>query len=181
MRSDEELIEATIGGDFEAFDELMRRYERLVYRVVFGFVGCREAAMDVTQNVFLKAFRGLRGFRSQASFKTWLVRISYNESMNWSRSDRPHADGRESIEDFDDKIAVNATQEGELLANERLAGVKQAMGKLNDRYRLALVLRYFQGLGLGEIAEVLGCTEGVAKSILFRSVRSLRETLQGAV
>ena len=70
MKDDSELVEAVRGGDLEAFDELMRRYERLVYRVAISFVSTPENAFDVTQTVFLKAFRGLGSFRSEANIKT---------------------------------------------------------------------------------------------------------------
>jgi len=177
MRSDTELVDAIRGGDLEAFDELMRRYERLVYRVAVSFVSTPENAFDVTQTVFLKAYRGLAGFRSEANLKTWLLRITHNESVNWLRSSSSREAGHENIEAFADVLPGRESQESDLLARERRAELEKAMEKLNDRYRLAVVLRYFQGLDIAEISAVLGCSEGVTKNILFRSVKSLRESL----
>lgn len=177
MRSDNELVEAVRGGDLEAFDELMRRYERLVYRVAVSFVSTPENAFDVTQTVFLKAYRGLGSFRSEANLKTWLLRITHNEAINFLRSASGREAGHERIEAFADVLPGRDSQESDLLARERRAELEKAMGKLNERYRLAVVLRYFQGLDIAEISAVLGCSEGVTKNILFRSVKTLRESL----
>jgi RNA polymerase sigma-70 factor (ECF subfamily) len=177
MRSDTELVDAIRGGDLEAFDELMRRYERLVYRVAVSFVSTPENAFDVTQTVFLKAYRGLSGFRSEANLKTWLLRITHNESVNWLRSVSGREAGHEQVDELAEVLPGRDSQESDLLARERRAELERAMGKLNERYRLAVVLRYFQGLDIAEISAVLGCSEGVTKNILFRSVRMLRESL----
>ena len=177
LRTDKELIDATLKGELEGFDELMRRYERLVYKVAISFVRESENAFDVTQTVFLKAFRALEGFRSEANVKTWLLRITYNESINWLRGGGARREQHDPIEDAAEQLAVPASQESELIGRENRARIERAMGRLNERYRLAVVLRYFQGLGIAEISQVLGCSEGVTKNILFRSVRSLREAL----
>ena len=177
MRSDLELVEAVRGGDLEAFDELMRRYERLVYKVAVSFVATPENSFDVTQTVFLKAFRGLSGFRNEAHLKTWLLRITHNESVNWLRGGSVKEESHERIDAVADFLPGRDSQEADLLARERREHLERAMATLNDRYRLAVVLRYFQGLDIAEISAVLGCSEGVTKNILFRSVRTLRESL----
>ena len=177
MKSDMELVEAVRGGDLGAFDELMRRYERLVYRVAISFVSTPENAFDVTQTVFLKAFRGLGGFRSEANLKTWLLRITHNESVNWLRSSSSKEEAHEPVDELAEVLPGRDSQEADLLDRERREQLERAMGTLNERYRLAVVLRYFQGLDIAEISAVLGCSEGVTKNILFRSVRSLRESL----
>ncbi len=177
LRTDKELIDATLKGELEAFDELMRRYERLVYKVAISFVRDSESGFDVTQTVFLKAFRALEGFRSEANVKTWLLRITYNESVNWLRGGGARSERQEPIEDAAEELSVDPRQERDLIARENEARIEKAMSRLNDRYRLAVALRYFQGLGIAEISQVLGCSEGVTRNILFRSVRSLRESL----
>jgi RNA polymerase sigma-70 factor, ECF subfamily len=177
MGSDQELVERTLGGELEAFDELMKRYERLVYKVAYGFVGDAESALDVSQTVFLKAYKALGGFRKEANVKTWLMRITYNESINWVR--RPEAQRRahDSLDDAAGELTIDASQEDDLVRRESRKRISDAMARLNERYRLAVVLRYFQGLGIAEISEVLGCSEGVTKNILFRSVKAMRESM----
>lgn len=182
MGSDQELVERTLGGELEAFDELMKRYERLVYKVAYGFVGDAESALDVSQTVFLKAYKALAGFRKEANVKTWLMRITYNESINWVR--RPGSQSRlhEPLEDAVAELTADASQEDEMVRRETRERIDGAMARLNERYRLAVVLRYFQGLGIAEISDVLGCSEGVTKNILFRSVKAMRESMtEGAV
>ena len=88
-RSDEELAGAARAGDSAAFDELMRRHERLVYRLAWSFARDREAALDLTQAAFLKAWRGLEGFRGDSGFKTWLLRIARNEALNRAQRQAP--------------------------------------------------------------------------------------------
>ena len=177
MGSDQELVEKTLSGDLEAFDELMKRYERLVYKVAYGFVGDSESAFDVSQTVFLKAYKALSGFRKEANVKTWLMRITYNESINWMRRPSERSGIHQSIDDASSELTADASQEIHLERKESRRKIAKAMEKLNERYRLAVVLRYFQGLGIAEISEVLGCSEGVTKNILFRSVKAMREAM----
>jgi RNA polymerase sigma-70 factor (ECF subfamily) len=173
-----ELLEASQARDLGAFDAFMQRYERLVYKVAIHFVREPEAAFDVSQTVFLKAFQGLAQFRREATPRTWLLRITYNESIDCLRRNRLRVDAHDPLEEGE-SLAVEAAQEREALRLDDQARVARAMAGLNQRHRLAVVLRYFQGLGIQEIAQVLGCSEGVTKNILFRSLRSLRATLTG--
>ena len=181
LRSDKSLIEAALARDLGAFDELMQRYERLVYKVALNFVHDSESAFDISQSVFLKAFQGLDRFRHEANVKTWILRITYNESIDWLRKHRSQGGVHASIEDAPEPLAVAPDQERDVFGQEDRARIARAVATLNERHRLAVSLRYFQGLGIPEIAHVLGCSEGVTKNMLFRSVRSLRETLAGMV
>ena len=176
--SDESLVQETLAGRLEAFDELMKRYERMVFKLAWGFARNRQDALDLTQQVFMKAYRSLRSFRQDANLKTWLMRIAYNEGVSWLRQKGRTADGDgESL----DLIPIPGTQEQQLLSREREQLIERELGKLNDRYRLAITLRYRQGLPIEEIAAVLQCSEGTTKSMLFRGVRALRNALAGAV
>jgi len=177
LRSDRELMEAALAGELGAFDELMQRYERLVYRVAIHFVQESESAFDVTQTVFLKAFQGLAQFRHDANVKTWLLRITTNESIDCLRKHRTHGAGHDVFDEAASPLMAEATQEHTLLHLDDKARIARALKGLNARTRLAIILRYFQDLGIAEIAQVLGCSEGVTKNMLFRGVRSLREKL----
>jgi len=177
VHSDEELIAATVGGDLEAYDDLMRRYERLVFKVAYGLTVNRDAALDVVQAVFLKAFRSLRSFDGRASFKTWLVRITLNEGQDWRR----RFSRRDAKHDPLDLAAAAADPE----ASPELAAVRaqdrerlhRGLAALNTRQRLAVSLRYFQGLPVRDIAVTLGCSDVSARNLLFRSLRRLRAVL----
>ena len=176
-RTDQELIDEVLGGALEAYDALMKRYERLVFKVAYGFGKDQESALDITQNVFIRAYNGLGSFRRDSNFKTWVARIAYNEGINWLRQNRRHVQGRQPLEAGGPLATSGADQEAELLRRERKGEILRGMQQLNEKYRLAVTLRYFQGMPIREVAEVLECSEGTAKSILFRSVRQLREAI----
>ena len=174
-KPDEVLIQNTLGGAIDSFDELMRRYERLVFKIAYSFGGSRENALDITQTVFLKAFNNLSAFRTDSSFKTWLLRITYNEGISWTRSPRNRADIHSDVED--EVLSFQASQESSLIERERRQMIRAGLNSLNGRYRTAILLRYVHDLPIREIAGVLQCSEAMTKNMLFRGVRSLRRTL----
>ena len=178
-RTDEQLARAILAGDRAAFDVLMRRYERLIYKVVQGFCRNREDALDLTQTVFLKAYRGLAGFRSDASLKTWLLRIAHHEGIDWSR--RAARGITEQVDAADASWGQPATQELALVASERQRQLAAGLNTLNRRARTAVVLRYLHRWSIREIAGLLDVSETRTKNILFRGVRSLKKAVaQGA-
>ena len=166
MTTDSELIDQILGGKLEAFDELMRRYERLVFKVAYGFTGSRESALDVSQTVFMNAYRALATFRKEANVKTWLMRIAFNESANWKRS-YAHRAG-ETLEGLDEELVSEPSQMRELEEQERKHLIDAALGELNERHRLAVVLRYMQGYSTKEIARLLGAPLGTVLARLHR-------------
>lgn len=178
LLSDESLVEQALAGRLEAFDELMKRYERLVFKAAHGVARNHQDALDITQQVFLKAYRGLPGFRKDANLKNWLMRIACNEGVSWLRKNGRSLRGHQPISE---DIPLPGTQEQQLLARERDELIERELEKLNDRYRLAITLRYRQGLPIEDIAAVLQCSEGTTKSMLFRGVRALRQALSAAV
>ena len=175
-RSDAELVEAARGGELEAFDELMRRHQRLVYRVVFRFAGDADGALDLTQSAFLKAYRGLAGYRAEASFKSWVLKIAVREGLNWSRSAR-RARLEPELEADDERLARPAEQEDALVERERTGELRRALERLSARVRTALVLRYRDRCSIREIAAALDTSEAMTKNLLFRGVRQLRRTV----
>jgi len=170
-----ELLPRLAAGDLDAFDTLMRRYQRLVYTVAYGFVRHRESALDVTQNVFLKAFRHRETLRDDSNLKAWLTRITYHESLNWRRSDRRHRDGRRDLDQLAVEPTAGSATDEEVLGRERHAILDRALLELHPRYRLALTLRYRRGEPIRSIAECLSCSEGAAKTLLSRALAQLRE------
>lgn len=177
--SDEELVEQVRRGERAAFEQLLRRYDRLVFRVVAGFGRDREDALDLCQAVFLKAWRALPGFRGESSFKTWLMRIAHHEGLNRQRS----TERRPELPELDPdapELATGAVQETTLLAREQSRRLGRAVAALHGRYRTAIELRYREGLAIREIAQVLDVSETMTKNLLFRGVRQLRRTLAQA-
>ena len=176
-KTDPELIAAALAGDTGAFDALMRRYEKLVYRVAHGFTHGREDALDLTQISFLKAFRSLDGYRSEAGFKTWLLRIVYHEGLNWNRT-RSRRGSESDLAEAEAGLAVDPSQERELVERERRGTIGRALSRIHARYRAAILLRYVDEMPIREIATVLDCSETMTKNLLFRGVRQLRRAVE---
>jgi len=178
-RTDNDLVAATLGGELAAFDQLMQRYERLVYSLVTSFATNSEEALDLTQDIFLKAYRKLAAFDGRGTLKAWLARIAINEGINSAKSaSRRQARHEASHVVRDDHYPP--AQDRELLTSERKAQVEGALQRLAPRHRLAIELRYLQEMSIREVASVLECSEGVARNILFRGLRKLRQKLAEA-
>ncbi len=166
---DANLVRETLEGSLGAYDQLMLRYQKLVYKIALGFAGERDQALDLSQTVFLKAFERLDSLAEPGQFKAWLIRITYNECIGWQRS-------RRFYEPFDADLAADeaeADQDAGLLEIENRKKLGQMLGRLNPKHRLALVLKYLEGLSIREIAAILQCSEGVVKNMLYRSMQRL--------
>jgi RNA polymerase sigma-70 factor (ECF subfamily) len=172
--SDEALVDEVNSGSTLAFAVLMKRYEKLVYRIAFCHAKNQDCALDITQNVFLKAHQKLDTYSGSGLFKSWLLRIAYNESISWFRR---HKDERitEELTPLNTP-ALRAVQVDEIARDESRNILLGELKKLSSKQQLAVSLRYFEGFSLREIAAVIDCTEGAVKSILFRSLEKLRNT-----
>ena len=173
VKTDEMLVEEIRDGNQKSFDELMQKYQQQVYHIAFSYAKTSAGAMDITQNIFLKIYENLARFRGDSRFKTWLMRISYNESQNWIKKNRKHM----VLEDINEQAGYTSSpvnQEDEYLAIENRTLLLKSLYDLNTKYRLAVVLRYFENYSIVEIAEILDCSEGVVKNMLFRSLKKLR-------
>ncbi len=178
LASDRELIDEILGGSRSAYERLIRRHERLVYSIAYSYVREREAARDVSQNVFLKVYRKLDSFRGGSTFRTWLTRIAMNESVDWSRMQRRHT-GHEELTTLN-APAIPAPQETSMLRKERRDTLLDEIHRLNPRQSRAVQLRYFEEMPIREIAGVLECSEGQARNILFRGLTVLRRRMAGS-
>jgi RNA polymerase sigma-70 factor (ECF subfamily) len=173
---DEILIEKTLAGSLECYDVLMQRYQKDVFAVARGYTRSVDDSLDVCQNVFLKAYRKLDTFAGRSSFKTWLVSIANREGLNWVRT-RSRKTPANVVDLETVSLPSGNDLETELLETERRQKVVDGLQVLNQRSRLAVILRYFRDMSIGEIAVILGCSEGVTRNLLFRSVHKLRETV----
>jgi RNA polymerase sigma-70 factor, ECF subfamily len=183
------LIEACQGGDREAFRELFEAHKDRVWTVALRFTGDESAARDVTQQVFLKLFTSITGFRQESNFKTWLYRLVTNECMDEFRKRRRlipldffrPASGDERDEDCG-AIEMKEWRQ-EPLQEERLArleiseAVLAALAQLKPKLRMAIVLKYFEDLSYEQMAEALGCSTGTVASRLNRGHKALAQKL----
>ncbi|MCB0282397.1 MAG: sigma-70 family RNA polymerase sigma factor [Calditrichae bacterium] len=175
--NDFELIKLTKNGDLTAFDSLMQKYEKLVYKISYGFGRSKENALDISQEVFLKVFQKINKLRDDRLFKSWIIKITYNEGVDWVKKNR-HLQTHASIDNETDFLIQAPSNEDEFLAKEHKSELIKSLYNLNTRYRLAVVLRYFEDMPIKEIAQTLQCSEGVVKNMLFRSLRKLKTSLQ---
>lgn len=179
------LIRRCTTGDEIACSELVSTHQRMVYSLAFHLLGDRDEALDLSQDVFLRVFRTLSGFRGQSALRTWIYRIVINQARNrqrWWR--RRHRDQQVSLDDHlrlsGPVEARHDTQPDRLLASRETAErIWGALDRLPFDQRTALILREIDGLRYDEIAFTLGVAVGTVKSRLTRARQALREELLG--
>src|SRR6478672_9441923 len=179
------LVHELQAGSETAFDWLVTHYHAPVFNLILGMLGDPTDAADGTQEVFLKAFKGIRQFRQGSSLKTWLYRIAIREALNHRRWFKRHVQKNVSIdaepEEGQARIEIedlHATPFDQLASREIQAVVQQALSHVPDVFRTAVILRDLEGLSYEEIAEVLECSIGTVKSRILRGRRALREVLE---
>jgi len=170
------LITEIKEGQLQSYDELMQRHQQRVYHIAYSFTKSEQEALDITQNIFLKAYENLDRFREESQFKTWLTRISLNEGHNWIKKNKKHL-MHDKINGHINEVTSPVTQEDEYLALENRTILLRSLFELNTKYRLAIVLRYFEDYSIHDIAQTLNCSEGVVKNMLYRSLQKLKNYL----
>jgi len=170
------LIEACLANEPGAFDLIVERHRRSVYMLCYRFVGNHEDASDLSQDVFLRAYRGLRSFRGQSSLGTWLYRIGVNLCLNRVSAKAP------AVESIDERQFVDERAESPseaMLRAERGARVRAAIAQLPRKQRATLILRAYHDMSHQEIADVLDSTVGAVKANFFHALGSLKKILGG--
>jgi RNA polymerase sigma-70 factor, ECF subfamily len=184
-RDEAELVTELQAGSETAFDWLVTHYHGPVYNLILGMLGDTADAADAAQEVFLKAFKGIRHFRHGSSLKTWLYRIAIREALNHRRWFKRHLQKNVSIDaepeegfaqiDVED---LGATPFDQLAAREIQIAVQSALQQVPEVFRGAVILRDLEGLSYEEVAEVLEVSVGTVKSRILRGRRALKEILE---
>ena len=180
LPTDDRLVAAALDGDPAAYDALMNRHESLVYRVAYGFAAEREGALDIVQSTFLKALRSLARFQGRCAFKTWLTRIALNEGLDWQKRHGRLRARHAPLDAAERAVAPDPGPEERALSAEAKRRLAGALAKLRRKYRVALTLRYLDGLSVPEVAEALSCSEETARNVLYRGLKRLRTALSCA-
>ncbi len=186
-QTDLELVRRVQSGDKAAFDVLVIKYQQKVINLVTRYVHDPHIAMDVSQESFIKAYRGLKNFRGDSAFYTWLYRISINTAKNHlvSKSRRMPDDDIDAQEaeqyEGGDKLRDISTPENELLSHEVQQTVQAAIEALPDDLRIAITLRELEGLSYEEISEAMECPIGTVRSRIFRARESIEKELEPLV
>jgi len=182
-RTDEELVARATAGDLDSFNQLVTRWERPIYALAYRTLGREEDARDVVQEAFLRAYRGLRGFKGQAKFSSWLYRITLNLCRDWIRKERRAPliqvpEGTDPV-DLADAKASPAESVEELVARREMSeAVSRAMAELPEEQRTAIMLKEYQGLTFQEIADLLDCPLSTVKTRLYQGLSVLRRRLE---
>ncbi len=163
--SESQLLEKAKKNDSEAFGELVRRNQDFVYRTALGYLQDEESAKDITQDVFIKAYRGLPYFRDESQFATWLYKICKNQCLNLIRHKKLESGERLKEEQSEDSPIPLKVRMKKLIAN------------LNDEYRDIIMLRYYQDLTYDEIARYLDIPLSTVKIRLYRAKRDLKNLM----
>ncbi len=171
-QDDREAVEACQRGEREAFDRLVERYQRDVYRLCYRYVNNHEDANDMAQEVFLKAYRAIGRFRGDSSFSTWLYRIAVNTCLNFRAARRPEP--QELPEALPDRgTGVSERLEGEEISTR----IRAAVSRLPEKQRATVILKVYHDLTHEEVAGILGSSVGTVKANLFHALGKLRKLM----
>jgi RNA polymerase sigma-70 factor (ECF subfamily) len=183
-RDESELVSELQAGSEAAFDVLVTHYHASVFNLILSMLADPSDAADGTQEVFLKAFKGIRSFRQGSSLKTWLYRIAIREALNHRRWFKRHLQKNISIDaeaqESQCKLEIedmHATPFDQLASREIQSVVQSALNEIPDVFRSAVILRDLEGLSYEEVAEVLECSVGTVKSRILRGRRALKDLL----
>jgi RNA polymerase sigma-70 factor (ECF subfamily) len=183
--SSEELMARIAEGDEDAFEMLVRRHQTSVLNLIYRFIGDRTGAKDLAQEVFLRVWQAAKSYEPRAKFTTWIYQIATNLCLNELKSARrrrwfPFHRSEESNENAVEDTYSDGSPSPEdlLLAKERSRQISDALQRLPDNQRMALILKRYDELSYQEIAQVLGCSVSAVESLLVRAKRTLQETLK---
>lgn len=177
--ADGELVQSALAGRESGFEELVRRYQRPIAAYVYRMVGDYDAALDLTQEVFIKVYGSLSRYRAEFKFSTWIYKIAHNAAIDYLR----RGAARETAMSSEDDRPGNAvesrrlTPEQESERNERCSEIETVVQMLPASYRELIVLRHSNDLSYDEISEVTGLPLGTVKNRLFRARATMRELL----
>jgi RNA polymerase sigma-70 factor (ECF subfamily) len=182
-RTDEELVARATAGDLDSFNQLVARWERPIYALAYRTLGREEDARDVVQEAFLRAYRGLKGFKGEAKFSSWLYRITLNLCRDWSRRERRAPivqvpEGTDPVELADERVQTSESVEDLVARREMSDAVAKAMAELPEEQRTAIMLKEYHGLTFQEIAGMLDCPLSTVKTRLYQGLSVLRRRLE---
>ena len=180
--TDEQIVERALGGDTDAFGEIVRRWERKIYALTAGFLGSPEDARDATQETFIAAYRNLQGFRGEAKVSSWLHRIAVNQCISRQRRTRvrPETGLEDELEARGERFlstADHASPARAAEAAERAEAVQRAVASLPPELREVVLMKEFEGLTFQEIADALQVPLSTVKSRLYTALKQLRMRL----
>ena len=184
--SDSDLIIQVQKGSQNAFEELVYRYDRNVLSVTLKYANNEDDAKDLYQEVFIRVYRGLKNFRFQSEFSTWLFRIATNVCLTYKSRSKEHlkVSINQNFDVEDQEISMSKEPVYEGLSPEEISSgaeigelVNEAVELLSPKQKMTFILKHYEGYKIREIAEMMNCKEGTVKKYLFDAVKNLRKKL----
>jgi len=178
--ADGELVHSAVAGRESSFEELVRRYQRPIASYVYRMIGDYDAALDLTQEVFIKVYNSLARYRAEFKFSTWIYKIAHNAAIDHLRRHSVREQHLLADEDARPGLAIESrrlTPEQESEREERRSEIEAVIQCLSPAYRELIVLRHSHDLSYDEIAEVTGLPLGTVKNRLFRAREAMRDLL----
>jgi RNA polymerase sigma-70 factor (ECF subfamily) len=178
------LIKTAQSGDSRAFEELVYRYDRQVLTIALKYFNNEDDAKDVYQEVFIRVYNSIKGFKFQSSFSTWLYRITVNVCITMASKAGKHefVPVTRQMEDQENEEEILTSNEplpdSFALNNEKGAAINKALEELPPKQKMCFVLKYFEGYKIVEIAEMLKCKDGTVKKYLFDAQNKMRYLLK---
>ena len=172
--TDYDLIQKCLAGQQEYFEELVTRYKKLIFSVVYNMINDKEEISDISQEVFIRIYKALDRYNPEYKFSTWAVRIATNLCLDIHRKKKINSAPIEEIEDFSDGVD---TPEASYLQKERSEKIRRAIQSLPEKYRTPIILFHQNGLSYEEMTKVLGEPMTIIKNRLYRARLMLREAL----
>ena len=174
--SDFDLIERFQNGEEKAFNQLVLKYQKKIYHLVYKMVRNNEDALDLAQETFVKAYYNLKNFKSQSAFYTWLYKIALNLSLNYARQKKIR--NLVSLFELGEALPTKKNPLEELEKNQISKAIDQAILSLPKKQKAIFVLRYYEDMPYKEISELLGKTEGALKANYFQALKKLQKSLK---
>ncbi len=174
---DKDIIDRVNGGDTQAFEELVRRYEKTVFNIALRMVGDSDDAADMTQEAFIKAYGNLGSFRGDSRFSVWLYRITTNLCLDHLRTRARKKQVPLSLDDDDGQELelpdMRAMPEEQLMRKLSMQAVRRGLERLAPEHRQILIMRELGGMSYADISAALSLEEGTVKSRIFRARKNL--------
>jgi RNA polymerase sigma factor (sigma-70 family) len=178
LQSEEELITEIKYGSRSAMEVLIRRYYKFVFAIVYRKTGDYHVACDLTQEVFIKVARSVSSYKGDGKFKSWLTSITYHHCADYYRS--PKNIRQQNEVEIELEIPDESNNIYRLLEkNDQRRMIKNALMELPEHQRDTIVLNYFEGMKIREIAELMQCSESTVKSRLYQGLEKLRKLIKG--
>jgi RNA polymerase sigma-70 factor (ECF subfamily) len=179
-QTEEKIVRKAAAGDRLAFRELVLDHSQAMFRLAWRLAGDHEAADDIVQEAFIKAWRNIGNFRMQSSFRSWLHRITVNSAMDYLRKQSRQRQHESPELEWESIEHGSITPQPGLQIDVRQQ-TRAAMMNLSETERAALMLRHFEGHSIQEVASILELTTGACKQAIFRAVKKMRVELKPLV